>query len=101
MTYTEHRTHRLRCPGCKQRTRAVLGVVGESAFGPELQAALVTLTIRNRVSRRDLSELAGELFQVGVSTGALDAICQRASRLLAGPHEQLVAYALGVWGDQR
>jgi len=95
VTYTEHRTHRLRCPGCKKRTRAVLGVVGESAFGPELQAALVTLTIRNRVSRRDLSELAGDLFQVGVSIGALDAICQRASRLLAGPHEQLVAYALG------
>jgi len=93
--YIEHRTHRLRCPGCKKRTRAVLGVVGESAFGPGLQAALVTLTIRNRVSRRDLSELAGELFQVGVSTGALDAICQRASRLLAGPHKQLVAYALG------
>jgi transposase len=92
---TEHRTHRLRCPGCKKRTRAGLGVVGESAFGPGLQAALVTLTIRNRVSRRDLGELAGELFQVGVSTGALDAICQRASRLLAGPHKQLVAYALG------
>jgi transposase len=95
VTVTEHRTHRLRCPGCKQRTRAVLGVVGESAFGPGLQAALVTLTIRNRVSRRDLSELAGELFQVGVSTGALDAICQRASVLLATPHEALVAYALG------
>jgi transposase len=91
---TEHRTHRLRCLGCKKRTRAVLGVVGESAFGPELQAALVTLTIRNRISRRDLSELAGELFQVGVSTGAIDAICQRASRLLAGPHKHLVAYAL-------
>ena len=25
VTYTEHRTHRLRCPDCKQRTRAVLG----------------------------------------------------------------------------
>jgi transposase len=91
----EHRTHRLRCPGCKKRTRADLGLVGESAFGPELQAALVTLTIRNRVSRRDLSELAGELFQVGVSTGALDAICQRASALLAAPHDALMAYALG------
>jgi transposase len=94
VTYTEHRTHRLRCPGCEKRTRAVLGVIGESAFGPQLQAALVTLTARNRISRRDLSELAGELFQVGVSTGALDAICQRASRLLAGPHEQLVAGVL-------
>jgi hypothetical protein len=61
-----------------------------------LQAALVTLTIRKKsVSRRDLSDLAGELFQVGVSPGALDAICQRASRLLAAPHE---ASWLMRWG---
>jgi transposase len=36
--YVEHRTHRLRCPGCRKRTRALLGVVGESDFGPALQA---------------------------------------------------------------
>lgn len=92
--YTEHRTHRLRCPGCKKRTRAKLGVIGESAYGPLLQAALVTLTARNRVSRRDASELAGDLFQVGVSVGALDAICRRASALLKDPHELLVASVL-------
>lgn len=92
--YVEHRTHRLRCPGCKTRTRGTLGVLGESAFGPVLQAALVTLTARNRVSRRDLSELAGELFGVRISTGAIDEICQRASALLAGPHERLVAGVL-------
>ncbi len=95
VTYTEHRTHRLRCPGCKKRTRAVLGVLGESGFGPE-PPALLMLTARNRVSRRDLSELAGELFQVGVSTGTLDAICQRASRLLAEPHQRLVAGVLAT-----
>jgi transposase len=94
VTYTEHRTHRLRCPGCKQRTRAVLGVLGESAFGPRLQAAIVALTARNRISRRDASELAADLFQVGISTGAVDAVCQRASGLLAGPHQQLVAHVL-------
>lgn len=93
--YVEHRTHRLRCPGCKTRTRGTLGVLGESAFGPVLQAALVTLTARNRVSRRDLSELASELFGVRISTGAIDEICQRASALLAGPHERLVAGVLG------
>ena len=94
VTYTEHRTHRLRCPGCKKRTRAALGVVGESAFGPMLQAAVVTLTARNRVSRRDASELVADLFQVGVSSGAIDAICQRASGLLEGPHELLTAWVL-------
>ena len=93
--YVEHRTHRLRCPECQKRTRAGLGRVGESAFGPNLQAAVVTLTARNRVSRRDMSELAGELFQVGISTGAVAGIWARAGRLLEGPHERLTAQVLG------
>jgi transposase len=91
----EHRTHRLRCPGCRKRTRAVLGVMGESAFGPGLQAAVVALTARNRVSRRDMSELLFELFGVRISVGAIDQICQRTSGLLEGPHEQLKAGVLG------
>ena len=87
--YVEHRTHRLRCSGCLKRTRATLGVVGESAFGPGLQATVVALTARNRISRRDMSELLLELFGVRISVGAIDQICQRTSGVLAGPHEQL------------
>ena len=61
--FTEHRTHHLRCPGCGNRTAAKLpDGIGDSPFGTGLQAAVVTLTARNRVSRRDMSELAWELF---------------------------------------
>ena len=94
--YVEHRTQRLRCPGCHKRTRATLGIVGESAFGPGLGAAVVALTARNRISRRDMSELLWELFAVRVSVGAIDAICQRTSGLLAGPHERLTSQVLGA-----
>ncbi|MGH2831560.1 MAG: IS66 family transposase [Solirubrobacteraceae bacterium] len=93
--YVEHRTQCLRCPGCRARTRARLGRVGESAFGPGLQAAVVALTARNRISRRDMSELLWELFGVRVSVGAIDQVCQRTSRVLAGPHERLVSWVLG------
>ena len=93
--YVEHRTQRLRCPGCAKRTRAALGIVGESAFGPGLGAAVVALTARNRISRRDMSELLRELFAVRVSVGAIDRICQRTSGLLAGPHERLCSQVLG------
>ncbi len=95
VVYTEHRTHRLRCSGCRKRTRARLETVGESAFGPGLQAAVVALTARNRISRRDLSELLGELFGVGISVGAIDRICQRTSAVLAGPHQRLISQVLG------
>ena len=95
VSYTEHRTHRLRCPECRRRTTAVLPAeVAGSAFGTDLQAAVVTMTARNRVSRRDMSELACELFGIGMSVGAVDAICQRASVALAGPHERLVGSVL-------
>ena len=92
---TEHRSHRLRCPCCKRRTAAEFPAeLAGSAFGPRLQAAVVTLTARNRISRRDMSELAGDLFGISLSVGAVEAICRRASSALLEPHQALVASVL-------
>lgn len=86
----EHRTRRLRCPECRAETTAELPAgIGSSAFGPRLRAVIVTLTARNRTSRRAASELAREMFGARLSTGSVDAICQHASDLLAGPYRQL------------
>lgn len=94
----EHRTHQVRCPDCRARTSARLPAgIARSAFGPRFQAAVVTLTARHRVSRRGIAELARDLFGVKLSTGTVDAICQRASDALAGPHLQLQDWVL----DQR
>jgi transposase len=96
IVYFEHRAHRLRCPDCRRRSSAVFPAeVTGSAFGPRLQAAVVAMTARNRVSRRDMSELAKELFAIGLSVGAIDAICQRTSVALTEPHERLTAAVLG------
>jgi transposase len=87
---TEYRLHAICCPACATSTRAELPcAVPRSAFGPRLQAAVVTLAVRNRVSRRDTSELARELFGVELSTGSVDAIIQRAGEALAAPHTRL------------
>jgi transposase len=87
---TEHRLHGVCCPECTTPTRAELPrEAPRSAFGPRLQAAVVTLAVRNRVSRRDTIELARELFGVEVSTGTVDAIIHRVGEALAGPHTQL------------
>ncbi len=91
----EHRTHRLHCPECGARTTAALPAgVGGSAFGPRLRAAVVTLTARNRISRRGIAELAGEMFGACLSTGSVDAICQQASTALADGHEALRGWIL-------
>ena len=95
VTWIEHRTHQLRCRACRARTSAQLPEqVAGSAFGPGLQAAVVTLTAGYRVSRRGVRELARDLFGVSLSTGSVDAICQRASDALAGPHIQLQDWVL-------
>lgn len=92
----EHRSRRLRCPDCRAETTAELPAgIGFSAFGPRLRAAIVTLTARNRISRRGAAELAGEMFGAKLSTGSVDAICQHASAALEGPHTQLRTWVLG------
>ena len=68
---------------------AELPAASRSAFGPRLQAAIVTLAVRNRVSRRATTELARELFGVELSIGTVDAIIQRAGDALAAPHTRL------------
>jgi transposase len=93
--WIEHRTHQLRCRRCLARTSARLPeqIVG-SAFGPRLQAAVVTLTARHRISRRGICELVCDLFGTALSTGSVDAICRRASEALAGPHCHLQDWVL-------
>ena len=62
------------------------------AFGPRLQAAVATLAVRNRVSRRDTTELLRELFGAELSTGSIDAIVQRAALALDEPYEDLLGH---------
>ncbi len=89
---SEHRLQRLRCRECGSETRAKLPAgLPAGAFGPRLEAAVATLSVRNRISRRDLAELCAELFGCPVSVGALDAICQRVSAALAEAHRELHA----------
>ena len=93
----EHRSHRVRCPECGARARGELPrEVTGSVFGPRLSAALVALSVRNRVSRRDVVELAEELFGARISTGTVDAILARAGEALALPHEDLLARVRGA-----
>lgn len=88
---TEHRLQRQRCPACGATTRAELPTeLSGGAFGPRLEAAVATLSVRNRVSRRDTVELVDELFGARLSSGTVDAILGRTAVALEGPHEDLL-----------
>ena len=87
----EHRCQRVRCPDCGARRAGLLpGEVAASHLGPRLQAAIGTLLVRNRLSRRDAVELCEELFQARVSTGTVDAVLARVAGALAEPHQDLL-----------
>ncbi len=88
---TEHRAQRVRCPGCGGAMRGELPPeVSRSAFGPRLQAAIATLSVRNRISRRDVVELSEQLFSSRISTGTVEAILTRTGEALAEPHADLL-----------
>lgn len=88
---TEHRCQRVRCPDCGARPRGQLPVgVGQSAFGPRFHAAIAVLSVRNRISRRDVVELCEQLFGSRISAGTIDAILARAADALTGPYEDLL-----------
>ena len=91
VTVTEHQCPRVRCPGCGKRARAPLpGDVAQSAFGPRFHAAVAVLSVRNRVSRRDVVECCEQLFGARISSGTVDAILQRVSDALEQPDADLL-----------
>jgi transposase len=97
VTVTEHQCQRERCPGCGLTAIGVLpGEVASSAFGPRLQAAIVTLSVRNRISRRDVVELCEQLFSSRISIGTIDAILTRAGDALAEPYADLLDRVRGA-----
>ena len=88
---TEHQCQHVRCPGCGARRSGQLpAAVAASAFGPRMQAAVVTLSVRNRISRRDVVELCEQLFSSRISTGTVDAILARSADALTVPCEDLL-----------
>lgn len=88
---TEHQCQRVRCPGCgAERTGDLPAEDAGSAFGPRLQAAVASLAVRNRISRRDRVELMAELFGARICAGSVDQILIRNAGALELPHQDLV-----------
>ena len=97
VTVTEHQCPRVRCAGCGKRTRAQLPAdVAGSAFGPRFHAAVAVLSVRNRVSRRDVVELCEQLFGARISAGTVDAILARVADALVEPDADLLERVRGA-----
>jgi transposase len=88
---SEHRLQRVCCPDCGRTVRAKLPAgVPRGCFGPKLEAAIASLTVRNRLSRRQLVELMEELFGCPIAVGTIDAILTRTAATLEPVYEELL-----------
>jgi len=88
---SEHRCQRVRCPECGARPRGQRPAgLGQSAFGPRYHAAIAVLSVRNRISRRDVVELCEQLFGSRISSGTIDAILARVGDALEDPCDDLL-----------
>jgi transposase len=94
----EHQCQRMRCQACAVTVTGVLSSEGAfSAFGPRLQAAIVTRCRCATASRAGgVVELGEQLFASPILTGTIDAILTRAGDALAEPDADLLNRVRGA-----
>jgi transposase len=89
----EYRLHRLACPQCGTTTCGTLPEgVPQGCFGPYLQAVLATLAGGYRLSKRQVQQMAGDLFGLPIATGMVSKLERQSATVLDAPyHEVAVA----------
>ena len=64
--------------------------VPHGRFGPKLEAAIAALTVRNRLSHRQLVELMEELLGCPIAVGTIHAILTRTAETLKPVYDELL-----------
>ncbi len=85
----EHARLRLACPCCGRPVLADLPGPALSGYGPRLEAHIVMLAGVFRLSREQVRQVVVEVFGIPASTGAIDKVIMRVSRVLADPWTEL------------
>jgi transposase len=90
----EYRLHRLGCPRCGTTTCGTLPEgVPQGCFGPYLQAVLSTLAGGYRLTKRQVQQMAGDLFGLSIATGMVSKLERQSATVLEAPYNEV---ALGV-----
>ena len=87
----EYRLHRLACPGCGATTCGdpARGGPRPAASARTLQAVLATLAGAYRLSKRQIQQLAGDLFGLSISTGMISKLERQSAAVLEAPYNEL------------
>src|SRR3954466_4352058 len=86
----EYRLHRLACPDCGVTTCGSLPAgVPRGCFGPYLQAVLATLAGGYRLSKRQIQQIAGDLFGLSIATGMVCKLERQSATVLEAPYNEV------------
>jgi transposase len=107
----EYRLHRLGCPQCGATTCGTLPEgVPQGCFGPYLQAVLATLAGGYRLSKRQVQQMAVDLFGLSIATGMVSKLERQSATVLEAPYNEVAlavhdAPAVGIddtsWRENR
>jgi transposase len=86
----EYRLHRLTCPACRATTCGVLPAgTPTGCFGPYLQAVLALCAGVYRLSKRQIRQVAADLFTLSISTGMISKLERQSSAVLEAPYHEV------------
>ena len=107
----EYRLHRLGCPAVRRdHVRDLPAGVPRGCFGPYLQAVLTTLAGSYRLSKRQVQQIAGDLFGLSIATGMVCKLERQSAAALEAPYNDVAldvhdAPAVGIddtsWREDR
>ncbi len=86
----EYRLHRLTCPACRATTCGALPAgVPTGCFGPYLRAVLAMFAGAYRLSKRQIRQVAADLFTLSISTGMISKLERQSAAVLEAPYNEL------------
>ena len=85
----EYQCCQVKCPRCKQATRAVLPDEFRPQTGPRLTALIAYLTVACRMPRRVSERLLEQAMGISISLGSIQSCWEQASAAVAAPYAEL------------
>jgi len=86
----EYRLHRLTCPACRATTCGALPAgVPTGCFGPYLRAVLAMFAGAYRLSKRQIRQVAADVFTLSISTGMISKLERQSAAVLESPYNEL------------
>ena len=85
--------HKCQCPACGHQVKAEVPQNVKTGFGPRFSAFIAEMSGPKGLSRLSVQNLVNSLFEISISTGAIQNIIDRATKALAPIYQRIAEVA--------